>query len=157
MVVLALLLGLLSLLGLAETMELKLISPVDGNKWYTGQTVTVTWEAKDMGKLTQIDLDLVQGTPDNLLDNISFGVPVDLHSAEWVVDKGLADGDDYMVRITSAEDPKLRILGPKFAIVKNITRGASANHAPPRSPKASASHDYTLYSYLGLVLGLFLV
>lgn len=146
----------LLLLGIVRAIELKLIAPIEGNKWFTGQTVTVSWEAKNMGNLTQIDLDLVQGTPDNLLNNISFGVPVDLHSSEWIVDKGLADGDDYMVRITSAQDPKFRILGPRFSIARNKTKGASANHAP-KPQKVAATHDYTLYSYLGLVLGFFLI
>lgn len=142
---------LLVYLGLARAIDLKLIAPSTGNAWEAGQDVVVTWHFDSTaseaagGNITQIDIDLVKGTPDNLKENISFGVPVSVTSADWQVDSKLEPGDDYMIRITSAEDPRFRLLSPKFVIYGGKQRGQ--NSAP-----GNADQESSLFAYIYFLL-----
>lgn len=149
---LGLFLLLLAGLSLARAIDLKLITPTAGSAWEVGQDVVVTWEFASMTEkagdmnITQVDIDLVKGTPDNLKDNISFGVPTSISSADWHVSGKLESGDDYMIRITSAENPKFRFLGPKFVIYGGKqTKGQ--NSAP-----ASTDQDSPFFAYLYFLL-----
>lgn len=144
---------LLACLSLARAIDLKLITPTAGSAWEVGQDVVVTWEFASMTgrttngmNITQIDIDLVKGTPDHLKDNISFGVPTSISSADWHVNGKLEPGDDYMIRITSADNPKFLFLGPKFVIYGGTpTKGQ--NSAP-----ANTDQDSPFFAYLYFLL-----
>ena len=140
--------------ALCGAVELKLTAPVAGNTWATGQKVTVHWEVGDLKTsdghaLTQLDLDLVRDGPDDVVDNISFGVPVELKSADWVVNKKLPEGE-YMVRITSVEDPKFRYVGPKFLVTRKGTKAASNPAAAVAEPMVVSLAFYTYLVLMGL-------
>lgn len=153
----AILISLAVFVCTAFGLEVKLISPIAGNYWHTGQTVTVQWDTRQVNTslIHQIDLDLVQGNPDNVVENISFGVPVDGHYAEWVVPKRLPAGSDYMVRVTSAEDAGFRMVGPKFSVGRNGTKGNGSKNPAAGRPKPVETY-VPIVLYLGL-LSLFFV
>jgi hypothetical protein len=138
---------------LGSCVDLNLIAPVAGNTWATGQKVTVLWDVgslktSDGHSLTQIDIDLVQDSPDNVVSNISFGVPIELKSADWVVSKKLPAGE-YMVRITSVEDPKFRLVGPKFLITRNGTKAASNPATIKAEPMVAGLPFYIYFALMG--------
>lgn len=147
---------LATFLAAASCLEIKLISPISGNVWHTGQTVNVQWDSLGMAGsgIQQIDLDLVHGDPDNVVENISFGVPVEGHTAEWIVPKRLAAGSDYMVRVTSADDGGFRVVGPKFSVVRNGTKGAGAKNPAAGRPKPVEDQMPLLY-YLAFLAAFF--
>lgn len=141
----------LLVLPLASCVEIKIIAPIAENTWHIKQVVNVTWEIESLKahsghNITQIDLDLMRDNCDNLVANISFGVPVGISTAEWIVDKHLESGNDYFVRITSVEDPKFVLWGPRFTISRNHTKGASMNADNP-----SAIPDFKVNSLTALM------
>jgi hypothetical protein len=143
---------------LAQSVEVKLVAPTEGNTWHTGQTVNVSWEMVSLKSskgedITQIDLDLFEDSGTNLVANISFGVPVGLKSAEWVVGDQLETGNDYFVRVTSVEDPKFVMMGPRFTIVKNSTKAARKNPAQPKAaPESGMSFIMSFVAFITFLL-----
>ena len=120
-----------------QSVQIKLKSPSSDTTWSTRSTVLVLWDAEETDKnlkpIKSIDLDLMIGPGDGvLINNISFGVPLREGNAEWIVDPALSDRSDYFVRISSVDDPNLKINGPRFSIHRNMTAMAKKNDASPR-------------------------
>lgn len=147
--------------NLTVAIKINTNSPLSGDVWYIDQDVSVNWKYEsltmDSGgdrKITQIDIDLVKGSPDNVVDNISFGVPVSITHSDWSVKPNMETGDDYMIRFTSIEEPKFRFVGPKFSILNNGTRKASKNRSaiPPEPALIIPLYIYLLMVALAILL-----
>ena len=134
--------------------EIKILRPLAGDVWKMGKYVWVYWDIKSIGNgPDRIDLDLYHGPGDGvLMENISFGVPIGESASEWVVKKGLQQGSDYFIVISSPKRRGFRIVSERFSIGKNGTWG-QGNDAVATSQISSQ----WLFSFLLVGLGMFVL
>ena len=146
---------LVSIPVLAFGFDLKLTTPNHSTKWTTRSDVVVLWQVAkgnvNPTNITKIDLDLMIGPGDGvLIDNISFGVSLFQGNAEWIVDPDLSGRSDYFVRVTSEEDSKFKINGPRFRIARNGTALKGQNAASGR-PSPGSIWGWQVAMLLGLI------
>ena len=116
-----LLLPLLLCLCRCGDFKFKITAPKhEGTVWKTKQVVHVEWDWEgDLPEdLTRIDIDLMMGPGEGqLMENISFGVPVQERSARWIVAGRLHTSGDYFIKITAPElKSKWAVKSDRFAI-----------------------------------------
>jgi hypothetical protein len=146
-------LALLSIARAEEWSQLKILQPVSSDAWMQGAHVWVNWEISAMGSKgpEKIDIDLYQGRNDadgTLVENISFGVPIEVLGAEWSVPEYLPPGKDYFVRISSEHSKDFRVNGAKFAVAYNSTKSQGSD----ASLSAAPSQVTLLLIILGVTL-----
>jgi hypothetical protein len=108
----------------AEGSKIEILKPKAGDIWKKGSSVWVMWKEGEDGGPDKIDLDLYFGPGDGaIMENISFGVPMDTGSAEWTVKKDLPPGGDYFVKITSPTVKGFKVVSERFTIGRNSTKG----------------------------------
>ena len=130
--ILALLLGLLSLAGATD---FYITQPWAETKWKAGDTVHITWKVyQDVGpQATSVILDLMDGDDNaaNFLLNIATNLSPEANSFEWAIPKTISSSNGVFIRITGqGEVPNYRF-SHRFVISDGEAPGVTMSAVPP--------------------------
>lgn len=119
--------------AMACALKFTLKGPNEKTTWRHRQRVWVTWEYEkgENDRVSKVDFDLFVGQGEGeLIENISFGVPLTERAAEWVVAKELPAGREYFVKVSSTQDKGFKVVSPRFGVNrKGGARGQASGTA----------------------------